>query len=262
MEKKDNVVEKLDTFEVNLPFWSGPLDLLLDLVKTSKVDIHDISIAEITKDYLAVIQSLKCMNVDLSSDFLVMASLLVLIKTRELLPQDERMSENGEENEKIIDSKALIEQLFHYEQFRRAAQVLSEKGKEDVELLEVRDKGEQREILPYLEEEGTFKPIGIASLMQSFVKVVEARKWDEEVHLHVKQKEQISVAQKMVEIKSKLSLKKRLSLKELLHKDIEKSDRFLLLGYFFAILELYRKREVTAWQKELFGDIFLKKAEL
>ena len=109
----------LDDLKISLPLYEGPLDLLLDLIRREKLDIYDIPIAKITEQYLAYLHLMEELNVDLASEFLVIAAQLIYIKSRMLLPPDPDMSPEEE------DPRAeLIRRLLEYEKFKNAAQML------------------------------------------------------------------------------------------------------------------------------------------
>eukprot|EP00105_Crassostrea_gigas_P042382 XP_019926530.1 PREDICTED: uncharacterized protein LOC109619852 [Crassostrea gigas] len=247
----------VETFQVVLPTWSGPMDLLLDLIKSAKMNIRDVVISKITSDYLKAIDLLQKRNVDLSADFLVMASVLVLIKTRELLPRDERVEVEDDLWGGKIDSQDLIQQLLLYEKFRKAAQTLAERASLDNELIVSSEKDQKKEILPNAKGEEKIAKMSLLKLMQSFADLIEERKWNEDIRHRLTRKKNISVAKSMEEITQKLQVQEHVSLRELAADE----DRFVLLSYFLAILELYKSDQIIVWQREIFGDVLLKKAE-
>src|SRR5437762_7979501 len=105
--------------KISLPLYEGPLDLLLDLIRRQKLEIYDIPIAKITEQYLSYLHLMEEMDVDLASEFLVIAAQLIYIKSKMLLPPDPDMSPEEE------DPRAeLIRRLLEYEKFKNAAQML------------------------------------------------------------------------------------------------------------------------------------------
>src|SRR5437660_8035032 len=110
----------LDDLKISLPLYEGPLDLLLDLIRREKLDIYDIPIAKITEQYLAYLHLMEELNVDLASEFLVIAAQLIYIKSRMLLPSDPDMSPDEEEDPRA----ELVRRLLEYEKFKNAAQML------------------------------------------------------------------------------------------------------------------------------------------
>ena len=112
----------MSDYRVNLEVFSGPLDLLLYLVRKEEVDIYDISIAKITEEYIRYIEILKMLNMELAGDFLIMAATLMEIKSAMLLPADEL--EDIDQGEAIDPRKELIRQLLEYKKFKDAANML------------------------------------------------------------------------------------------------------------------------------------------
>src|SRR5436190_21417258 len=109
--------------KISLPLYEGPLDLLLDLIRRQKLNVYDIPIATVTGQYLDYLHLMQEMNVDLASEFLLMAAQLIYIKSRTLLPPDpDGMDEEAE------DPRAeLVRRLLEYEKFKNAAQMLYQK---------------------------------------------------------------------------------------------------------------------------------------
>src|SRR3989454_6495254 len=113
----------IEDLKISLPLYEGPLDLLLDMIRKQKLDIYDIPIAKVTGQYLAYLHLMQELNVDVASKFLVIASQLIYIKSRMLLPPDPDAV--GEEAE---DPRAeLVRRLLEYEQFKNAAEMLHQR---------------------------------------------------------------------------------------------------------------------------------------
>jgi len=109
----------VEDYKVKLEVFEGPLDLLLYLIKRDEVDIYDISIERITKQYLAYLEAFQVLNIDLAGEFIVMAANLLYIKSRTLLPADQQMAEeDAEEDDPRFE---LIRQLIEYKKFKEAA---------------------------------------------------------------------------------------------------------------------------------------------
>lgn len=116
-----------DTYKVRLEIFEGPLDLLLYLVKKDEVEIHEVSLERITKQYLDYMDAFKLLNVDLASEFIVMAANLMYIKSRTLLPkQDQPPEEDVEEDDPRWE---LIRQLIEYKKFKDAAGFLDQRAR-------------------------------------------------------------------------------------------------------------------------------------
>ena len=109
-------------YKVKLEIFEGPLDLLLYLIKKEEIDIYNVSLERITRQYLDYIDTFKALNIELASEFIVMAANLMYIKSRELLPKDvQPPEEDAEENDPRWE---LIRQLVEYKKFKEAAQFL------------------------------------------------------------------------------------------------------------------------------------------
>ena len=110
-------------YKVKLEVFEGPLDLLLYLIKKDEVNIYDIPIARITDEYLEYIELMKMLDINIASEFIVMAATLMQIKSRMLLPVEERVPE---EEEEVDPREELVRQLLEYKKFKEAAVQLEE----------------------------------------------------------------------------------------------------------------------------------------
>src|SRR5438132_10245573 len=110
----------LDDLKISLPLYEGPLDLLLELIRRQKLDVYDIPIAKITEQYLEYLHLMEELNVDVASEFLVIAAQLIYIKSRSLLPPDPDATPEEQEDPRA----ELIRRLLEYEKFKNAAQML------------------------------------------------------------------------------------------------------------------------------------------
>lgn len=116
-------MDAVNSYSVKVPVFEGPLDLLLHLIKQDKIDIYDIPIAQITRQYLEYMEIMKELNLEIASEFLVMAATLIYIKSRMLLPPDETI-EAGE----LEDPRAgLVQRLLEYQAFKEASVTLKER---------------------------------------------------------------------------------------------------------------------------------------
>ena len=115
-----------DDYKVNLDVFEGPLDLLLYLIRREELDIYDIPIEHITKQYMAYLDIMRQLNLDVAGEFIVMAATLMVIKSRMLLPVDRRATEEGVEEEWVDPRLDLVRQLVEYKKFKDAAGKLGE----------------------------------------------------------------------------------------------------------------------------------------
>ena len=232
-------------FQIHLGNFSGPLDLLLHLIKNNKMDIYDIRIFEITEQYLAVIERMKQLDLDVAGEFLLMAATLVHIKSRMLLPVNEEMIE--EEGE---DPRAeLVKRLLEYQRYKEVAELFQQlpQLERDVfvrhfpasDLLEV-DIEEEIEVVD-----------GIYHLAAAFQRLLKDR--PKEI-FHEVVRESLSVAEYIDRITEKLLNKKRLAFRELFPVEIFRDE---LIVTFLALLELVKMCLVNVEQVEEFSDIRL-----
>jgi len=116
-------------YKVKLPIFEGPLDLLLYLIKKDELDIYNIPIERITKQYMEYLEAMRVLNIEVAGEFLVMAATLMLIKSKMLLPADQQVHEE-EEDEEIDPRWDLVRQLIEYKKFKDAAEDLQRREAE------------------------------------------------------------------------------------------------------------------------------------
>jgi segregation and condensation protein A len=227
-----------DGYQVRLETFEGPLDLLLFLIKKKKIDIHDIPIAVITKEYLAYLNRKEQIHLDREAEFLLMAALLIHIKSQMLLPREQLLE--PEEDPR----KDLVDRLVDYEKIKAICVLLREKEDEQAQIW-------KRTALtaPLPEEDLDLIEVSLFDLAESFFTLMK-RKQDEDQRI-IKGKE-ISMAEKMNEIVAEL--KKRTVLDFLEYFDSQETLEEALIG-FFCLLELIKARLVVAIQEQLFHTI-------
>jgi len=232
-----------DNYKVQLDIFEGPLDLLLYLIKKDEVDIYEISIERITKQYLKYIDTFKMLNIDLASEFIVMAANLMYIKSRTLLPKQEQPPEDDAEEE---DPRwDLIRQLIEYKKFKDAASFLTDKEEE------------QQDYFAYLTEseappsEDTPLPdANIFDLIRAFQKCV--KRFEEEHDLGDIIDDRFTVADKIESLLSIIKTGKRTSLTDLFNKSTTKSE---VIVTFLALLELMKMNQFRLFQANILGEI-------
>ena len=164
-------------YKVKLEIFEGPLDLLLYLIKRDEIDIYDISIERITRQYLEYLQAFKELNIDVAGEFVVMAANLLYIKSRSLLPVDQQPPE--EEAEEDDPRWELIRQLIEYKKFKEAAAQLHDRALEQENIFVRRRDLAPRKAAPLrLGEVGIFQLI---NAFQNVIKRIEAREELQEI---------------------------------------------------------------------------------
>ena len=233
---------KIDNFE-------GPLDLLCHLIDKNKMNIYDINLSEITDQYIAYLKEQESLNLEIASEFLVMATTLLFLKSKNLLPKQE------EESEEITEEE-LIRRIIEYKKFKEISKVLKEnyiiysnryfKSQEQIELPKRKlQKDYNRELIP-----------------QIYKNIVEIN--NEKVNQNAKNIEKIAitdnytVASKVKEMFKVLVKQKRFIFNKMF--SIKKHNKQEVVTAFSGLLELSRRSKVETTQEELFGDIIVNKS--
>ncbi len=227
-------------YQVKLPQWSGPLDLLLDLIKTSKLDISTISLEKITDQYLLTLDILEKLSIPLTSDFLVMAATLTLIKSRKLLPQEKVEMEEIEEM-----NREIIENLLTYEKYKNASKNL--KSLEENVFFFKSNKKSGKKTIPTKKLVDKWQNVELKDLVMHMAKITDLKKFSN----NLKKIKAISLNEKIEFITKKLAQKSYLIFEELLE-DPHKQE---IIVTFWAILELYKNTKISLKQKEAFKEI-------
>ena len=229
--------------EFKIQDFEGPLDLLLHLIKESKMDIFNIEIESITKQYVDFIESQEKMNLEVSSEYLVLAAELIEIKSKMLIPNNKIDEENNEEDPR----EELVNRLLEYQAYKDITKVLQEK-----ELIrkDIYTKLPEN-IHNYLEEtKEIHSDVTLDDLIEAFQKYYQ-RKIDSRPLKTKVTVNEISVSSRRYEIKSLLKKKKKVSFFEL----FPIVTKEYIVATFLAILEMAKNRELRIVQEEAFDDI-------
>ena len=230
-------------YKVKLEVFEGPLDLLLYLIKRDEIDIYDISIDRITRQYLEYLQAFKELKIDIAGEFVVMAANLIYLKSRSLLPLDQQPpEEDAEEDDPRWD---LIRQLIEYKKFKEAAAQLHDRALEQ-ERIFTRDGGSATisgAPLP-LHEVGIFQLI---HAFQEVIKRVEAQEDLQEIF-----GERFSVSDKIEKILERVGDGAPVRFSELFGQIVSRVE---IVVTFLALLELIRLNQVRAMQRKMFDEI-------
>ncbi len=231
-------------YKVKLEIFEGPLDLLLYLIKRDELDIYEVSLERITKQYLEYLQAFKELNIDVAGEFVVMAANLIYLKSRSLLPVDQQPPEEDvEEDDPRWD---LIRQLIEYKKFKEAAAQLQVRQLNQ-ELIFVREPGgaEMPMMAPLrLGEVGIFQLI---NAFQTVIKRVDAREDLREIF-----GEHFTVSEKIDWILQRVGDGVPLRFSELF---ASMASRVEIVVTFLALLELVRLRQIRATQPNPFDEI-------
>lgn len=232
--------------DLKLEVFEGPLDLLLHLIKENKMDIFDIEIESITRQYLDYIHKMKEQNLDIASAYLVMASELTLIKARMLLP---RPKVDDEETEEEDPREELVARLLEYQAYKEITKTLKEN---ESKRQEIHTKLPEN-INNYIEENTVIIGEGsIDLLVDAFKKFLVRKSEEKPLSTKVTMKE-ITVSSRKLEIKSILKKEKKISFFKL----FPVSTKEYIVATFLAILDMARNKELLIKQEELFSDIIV-----
>lgn len=230
---------------VQLEIFEGPLDLLLHLIKKNEVSITDIPIATITEQYLATLELMQSLNLDVAGEFLVMAATLIHIKSRMLLPPGEEEMEEDEEE----DSRAeLIRRLLEYQRFKEAADALQQREILTRDVF-VRSAAPTEEVEPL-----GFTEISVFQLLSALRRVLE-RLPQEQIHEVTLDK--ITVREKMNFLLDSLRMKGKVMFESLFE---GVRTRVEVVVTFLAMLELVKVRAIRVFQKDQAAPISIELA--
>jgi segregation and condensation protein A len=231
-------------YDIHLENFEGPLDLLLHLIKKNEMDISDIPIAEITGQYLGILDAMKTLNLDIAGEFLLMAATLLHIKSKMLLP---RIVEDEAEQEEEDPRAELVRRLLEYQKYKDVSETL-EAGPLLGRDLFTRAAPEP-EVLE--EPETGFVAVGLFDLLAALRDVLEEK--PEEL-VHEVNLEQLSVTDRINAILTELRGKESIAFLELFSDGIKRSE---VIVTFLALLELVKMRMVRFMQNTHHGTIWL-----
>lgn len=233
----------MSEYNVKIESFEGPMDLLVFLIKKNRIDIYNIPIAEITEQYIGYLDTLKRFNIEFASEFLVLASTLLLIKSRMMLP---KKISNSDDDEQEIDPRAeLVERIIEYNRFKELSdylQVLAEKQSQSF----------SRQPAPVHHRPTIPQNLSLCELIEAFNIAIKVKKELEIPNVIVAQ-EEYDVAKQMEIILSIVDTKQKVRFEELFllrHKEE-------IIVTFLALLELIKQRILSVTQSGLYGEIYI-----
>src|ERR1700689_1011928 len=226
--------------------YEGPLDLLLDLIRKQDIDIYDIPIARITAQYLAYVEKIRELDVNVAADFIYMAAVLIHVKSKMLLPRDP-----SAKAEELEDPRTeLVNRLLEHEKFKSAAQMLLQKQQiEDAVLT-------NPALKEFMDAEGTEPEIAadVIDLVKTFQQIIERVRTRPVINVD---EETVTVGQMIDYLRRRLALESRpIRLKQLL---MRVPSRQALVCMFLALLEMVRLQAIQVRQDQMFGEIAVRK---
>lgn len=237
-------------YKVTINNFEGPMDLLLHLIKIDDIDIVDISIEKITKQYLDYIEAMENMNLDIASEYLVMAAELIEMKSSILLPKKELKEDEYEEDPR----ENLIQRLIEYKRYK---EVTSEFKDLEENRKKIFTKISENMSKYHSNEELELGDITLNNLMEAFANFLKRKELEKPLNTKITKKE-YSVSKRSHEIRNILTKKKKVEFEELF--EIMKKDYVVVT--FLSILALAKKQEVCIEQEDNFNKIYLSLKEV
>lgn len=236
---------------VHLQQYEGPLDLLLDLIRKQQIDIKDIPIAKITAQYLEYLERARELDVDLGAEFVYMAATLIHIKSRMLLPRDPELEKDSAEDD---PRQELVERLLEHEKFKNAAEMLQQKRLIEENVWSHPPIGQFAS-----EGEEAALTVTLFDLIQAFSEVVERAK--NRPVLEVAGPD-VSVHDMILYLKSQFVNKNEDEPVFIVRLLEEQRSLRAMISLFLAVLEMVKMQAIVLVQKELFGEIALRRHKL
>lgn len=233
--------------DVKVAAYSGPLDVLLDLIRAAQVNIHDIPIREITASYLQVIEAMKRLDIEVASEFLVMAATLIQIKSRMILPAE---LEEGEGDLWEDPRRDLVRQLLEYQKFKELSAELERREAVAHRLVERRDAQAAFTAARGLVSD-LWKDVSLEDLLKVFTEVVRVLDYEE---FGVLREEEFKVDDKMDYIRAVLADRGEVEFYGLFS---DRRSRAEIVVTFWAVLELYKVGAIKVQQQEQFALIMI-----
>ncbi|MBD3291023.1 hypothetical protein GF337_19605 [candidate division KSB1 bacterium] len=236
------------SYRVKLQNFEGPLDLLLFLIRKNEVDIYDIPISEITRQYLEYVEIIKILDLEMAGDFIIMAATLIRIKVQMLLPRPEL----DEDEEEIIDPRMeLVTRILEYKRFKEVAHKLHDLEDDQLKVyprvyLQF-DEDDVNEEMTYSED------VNLFSLIQAFKQALD--NIPKETYHEIKDIE-INTEEQIDYIMNTLNARKQFSFYDLISRQRE---RIVMIVTFIALLELIKRGQVVVKQATPFGEIWITK---
>lgn len=232
-------------YRIKINEFEGPLDLLLHLIKESDIDIYDIKISEITKQYLDYIKAMEEMNLSIASEYLVMASELIELKSKMLLPKNEEELEDDYES----PEETLIRKLLDYKNYKDITKTFKELEQDRFNFYTKLPS----DISEYQEENNICENKDVSLLLDAFAKFIERSEEQKPLHTKITTKE-LSLKDRIVSIRLMLKSKNKIIFTEL----FENKTKEHLIITFLSILQMVKDQEIEIEQEDSNQDIFIK----
>ncbi|MCC6645885.1 MAG: segregation/condensation protein A [Polyangiaceae bacterium] len=236
-------------YQVSLPQFEGPLDLLLHLIQTHELSILDIPMKFITEKYLEYLSLMRALTIDLASEYLVMAAVLTHIKSKMLLPEAPKGQDDAAEEEELDPREELVRRLLEYQKFKQAAAELQDRGTLGQDVF---TRPELPDDAP--KEVGPLASFPVFQLLDAFSKLLERRKIKVSHEISF---DKLTITDRIAQISELLQARGRLAFEDLFDEEMTRGD---LVITFLSLLEMGKMRLVRLFQSDTYGGIYLEAA--
>jgi len=242
-------------FEIKLPLFEGPFDLLLFFIERDELDIYDIPIAKITDDFLDYLTQLEQMNVEVASEFILVAATLMRIKAKMLLPRPV-VDEEGNE---IDPREELVRHLLEYKKYKS---VVSTLAKMESDRMDREQRGNLRREIKHLSEsinvEAELQDLDLYKMMKVFQKVMKRYEFEQNRPVHQVIQYPYTIEKQKSKLMERLVYGKKLSFNDLIS---EKPDKILVIFNFLSILELLQLKQIVIQLGEGFNNFWIERRD-
>lgn len=243
------------TFEIKLPLFEGPFDLLLFFIERDELDIYDIPISKITEDFLNYLEHLEKLNVEVASEFILVAATLMRIKAKMLLPRPV-IDEEGNE---IDPREELVKHLLEYKKYKS---VVSTLAKMESDRLDREKRGNLKKEIRKLSEtinvEAEMQDLDLYKMMKVFQKVMKRYEFEQNKPVHKVVQYPYTIEKQKAKMMERLVYGKKLSFVEMIE---EKPDKILVIFNFLSILELLQLKQIVISLGEGFNNFWIERRD-
>lgn len=238
-------------YKIELDVFEGPMDLLLHLIDKAELDIYDIPINLIAEQFIEYIRQMEELNLDVASEFLVMAATLLEIKSKLLLPSMNNSADNQLEMEEVDPRAELVRRLVEYKKYKNIIEDLRQ-----LETIQSKVYYKPKEdLIDFEDEKFELEGLNIDLLLKSLSNIIEKRNKENRIlDISEIQRDEYTLEECIKDIRQKLNLNNILKFSSLLKKDSTKNE---IVTYFLSVLELISMKYIYVNQEEDFSDLII-----
>ena len=244
-----------DNFEIKLPLFEGPFDLLLFFIERDELDIYDIPIAKITDDFLTYLEQLEQLNVEVASEFILVASTLMRIKAKMLLPRPV-LDEEGNE---LDPREELVRHLLEYKKYKSVVKTLAEMESDRLDREKRGNLGKEiRKLSESVDVEAEMQDLNLYKIMKVFQKVMKRYEFEQSKPIHKVVQYPYTIEKQKAKLMERLVYGEKLAFTDLIS---EKPDKVLVIFNFLSILELLQLKQIVIHLGDGFNNFWLERRD-